>query len=113
MIYLKKSTRRIEAIYLHCTATKPRKYVSVETIRGWHVNGRGWSDIGYHYLIQPDGAVELGRDVDRGGDPDGDAEVGTVSCGMAGREFAQWHRQGGEQISGTRRPNAKKLSVSV
>lgn len=85
MIYLKKSKRRIEAIYLHCTATKPRKYVSVETIRSWHVNGRGWSDIGYHYLVQPDGVVEQGRDVDRGGAHVKDDNSHTIGVSMVGQ----------------------------
>ncbi|MFZ5942906.1 MAG: peptidoglycan recognition family protein [Bacillota bacterium] len=43
------------------------KWVSVdgEMIRGWHVNERGWSDIGYHYVVLPDGKVEVGRPLDK------------------------------------------------
>jgi N-acetyl-anhydromuramyl-L-alanine amidase AmpD len=37
--------------------------IGVETIRLWHVKERGWSDIGYHYVIRRDGTVEHGRDV--------------------------------------------------
>ena len=29
----------------------------VEIIRKWHVEGNGWSDIGYHYFIKKDGEV--------------------------------------------------------
>lgn len=32
-----------------------------EEIRGWHVNDRGWKDIGYHYVIAPDGSIAIGR----------------------------------------------------
>jgi len=39
--------------------------VDSETIRRWHVEERGWSDIGYHYVILPDGKIELGRPLDR------------------------------------------------
>jgi N-acetyl-anhydromuramyl-L-alanine amidase AmpD len=60
---MKKTKRRIEVIYVHCTATAPGKEVSVETIRQWHL-ARGFSDIGYHYIVQPDGRIDLGRDID-------------------------------------------------
>ena len=57
--------RNIDRIVLHCSATPEGKDYSVETIRDWHVNGRGWSDIGYHYVIRLDGSVELGRPIDK------------------------------------------------
>jgi N-acetyl-anhydromuramyl-L-alanine amidase AmpD len=34
--------------------------VDVETVRKWH-KGKGWKDIGYHFLIRKDGTVEEGR----------------------------------------------------
>lgn len=34
---------------------------TVDTVRDWHVNGRGWDDIGYHWFIEKDGAVRQGR----------------------------------------------------
>ena len=37
--------------------------IDAETIRDWHVNGNGWSDIGYHYVIKRNGLVEAGRPV--------------------------------------------------
>lgn len=36
---------------------------SAEMIRRWHVEERGWADIGYHYVIRYDGSVERGRDI--------------------------------------------------
>ena len=54
--------RKINKIILHCTATAEGKDYSVETIRKWHLK-RGWSDIGYHYLIGLDGTIHLGRPV--------------------------------------------------
>jgi N-acetyl-anhydromuramyl-L-alanine amidase AmpD len=35
--------------------------VDAEQIRGWH-KAKGWSDIGYHWLIRRDGTLEKGRD---------------------------------------------------
>src|SRR6056297_16416 len=33
----------------------------VRSIWDFHVNGRGWADIGYHYLIDPNGEIYQGR----------------------------------------------------
>ena len=54
--------REIKRVILHCTATTEGKDYSVETIRKWHLK-RGWSDIGYHYLIYLDGSINQGRNV--------------------------------------------------
>ena len=52
--------RKIEKIIVHCSATKPAQVVTVDTIRRWHL-ARGFSDIGYHYVIYQDGTVHKGR----------------------------------------------------
>jgi len=58
--------RDINKIILHCTATPEGRDVSVDTIRQWHLD-RGWSDIGYHYIIYLDGTIKEGRPVERQG----------------------------------------------
>lgn len=67
-LFLKRSRRKIDLILVHCTATPAGRDHTVEDIRGWHTakppRGRGWSDIGYHYVIYRDGSVHIGRDVD-------------------------------------------------
>ena len=60
-------TRHIDEIILHCSATREGQDISVETIRSWHVDGNGWSDIGYHFVILLDGTVETGRPLRRAG----------------------------------------------
>lgn len=52
--------RTINSIIIHCTATKPLAHINVNDVRRWH-RERGFSDIGYHYLILVDGTVETGR----------------------------------------------------
>ena len=52
--------RVINEIIIHCTATPEGREVKVAEIRRWHVQ-RGFSDIGYHYIIHLDGTVETGR----------------------------------------------------
>lgn len=59
---LKKSSRGINKIILHATATPDGREHDVEDITRWH-KARGFATIGYHYLIKLDGTVELGRDV--------------------------------------------------
>ena len=59
--------RNINKIILHCSATREGQDISTETIRGWHVNERGWSDIGYHFVVLLDGTVDKARPVERQG----------------------------------------------
>lgn len=47
-------------ITIHCSDTKNGQPCEIDTIRRWHVN-RGFTDIGYHAVIQPDGTVQRGR----------------------------------------------------
>ena len=59
--------RNIDKIIIHCSATIEGVNVSTSTIKRWHVQGRGWSDIGYHYVIGLDGAIDYGRPISRSG----------------------------------------------
>ena len=66
------SKRRIDEIIVHCTATPEGQDTTVEQIRKNHTapvskGGRGWSDIGYHYVVYRDGCVHNGRDVNVSG----------------------------------------------
>lgn len=48
-------------IVVHCAATKPTMDIGVREIRQWHVQERGWLDVGYHFVIRRNGTVEDGR----------------------------------------------------
>lgn len=57
----------VTEIILHCADTRP-DWMSgrplsekVAEIRRWHVQQRGWRDIGYHWVIDRDGAIAPGR----------------------------------------------------
>ena len=52
--------RKIDKIIVHCSATPKGKHFSAETIKSWHLK-RGFSDIGYHFIIHLDGSLEYGR----------------------------------------------------
>ena len=69
---LLKSKRVINEIIVHCTATPEGVDKTVAQIRANHVapvskGGRGWSDIGYHYVVYRDGCVHEGRNVNISG----------------------------------------------
>lgn len=56
--------RIINEIIIHCSATSEGKDYTVEQIRQWHKQ-RGFSDIGYHYVIYRDGSIHSGRPIER------------------------------------------------
>ena len=47
-------------LVVHCAATPADMDIGVKEIRHWHLQ-RGFSDVGYHYIIRRDGTVEKGR----------------------------------------------------
>ena len=59
---LKMSSRRINEIIVHCSATREGRDYTVADITKWHKQ-RGFNDIGYHYVIYRDGSLHNGRDV--------------------------------------------------
>jgi hypothetical protein len=82
--------RKITEIIIHCAATRPewmqgsKTSAKVAEIRRWHL-GNGWSDIGYHYLIDRDGTVAKGRDVSVTGAHVKGRNTGTIGiCLMGG-----------------------------
>jgi N-acetylmuramoyl-L-alanine amidase len=52
--------RDIRQIIIHCSATPEGRDVKASQIKKWHID-RGWSDIGYHYVIELDGTIRKGR----------------------------------------------------
>ncbi len=54
--------RQITSLVIHTADTPAGKFFNADDIRSWHIK-RGWSDIGYHYVILLDGTIELGRQI--------------------------------------------------
>ena len=52
--------RRIDMIILHCSATKEGQHFTAKDIDYWH-RLRGYTMIGYHFVVLLDGRVEEGR----------------------------------------------------
>lgn len=57
---MKKFTKPISEIIIHCTATPAGRDLHVSDITRYHLE-RGFETIGYHYLIALDGTIEPGR----------------------------------------------------
>ena len=55
--------RPINKVIIHCSATPEGRDVKTKEIKKWHLSN-GWSDIGYHYVIELDGKVVEGRPVE-------------------------------------------------
>lgn len=53
--------RKIDSIVIHCSDSDVPSHDNIETVRKWHVEERGWSDVGYHYFIRKNGDVHTGR----------------------------------------------------
>ncbi len=58
--------RKIDTLIWHCSATPEGREISVKEIDRWHKK-RGWSGIGYHKVVQLDGAVNEGRPMNKVG----------------------------------------------
>lgn len=54
--------RKVTEIIVHCSDTPAGRDDRAADIRRWHIDGNGWLDIGYHYVVCLDGSVEAGRD---------------------------------------------------
>jgi hypothetical protein len=57
--------RKINQIHVHHTGSNYAQHDNVHTIRKWHVENNGWSDIGYTYFISQGGNLFLGRPIER------------------------------------------------
>lgn len=58
--------RELNRIILHCTATRAGQQVNVKQIDKWH-RDRGWSGVGYHYVIYANGEIATGRNIRKKG----------------------------------------------
>lgn len=55
-----QTKRKINKIILHCSATREGQNFTTKDIDYWHKK-RGFTKIGYHYVIYLDGSVHIGR----------------------------------------------------
>ncbi len=99
--------RKIDKIIVHCSATREGVDYSVETIRSWH-KMRGWSDIGYHYLVHLDGSISYGRDINKIG-----AHVKGHNTGSIGICYVGGVETDGKTPKDTRTPEQKESLLDL
>jgi hypothetical protein len=64
--------RALREVIVHCTATRPDWMAArtlaekIDEVRRWH-RARGWRDIGYHFLIDRNGEIAVGRPLEQVG----------------------------------------------
>jgi len=85
--------RDVDRVFIHCSDSDVETHANVETIRAWHTNprpkGNGWSDIGYHWVINNHGAIWPGRPLERTPAAQRGHNRGTLAVCLTGRsEFA-------------------------
>lgn len=82
-VELLDTARQIKELIWHCTATPEGKDFTVADVRAWHKQ-RGWSDIGYHYVVYRDGRIMAGRPIGQTGAHVEGHNAGTVGCSYIG-----------------------------
>lgn len=55
-----RNPRKVKYLIVHCSATKAGQDFRAKDIDAWHKQ-RGFTSIGYHYVVDLDGKVEPGR----------------------------------------------------
>lgn len=51
---------KVKNITIHCSATQNLPSITKDVIKKWHTD-KGWSDIGYHAVIETSGMIRFGR----------------------------------------------------
>lgn len=91
--------REINAIVIHGAWTKTGVDVGAKEIREWHLD-RGFSDIGYHYVIRRDGTQEEGRPVEKPGAHVKGHNKDTIGiCLVGGRDDEGPHTSGLDEFA--------------
>ena len=93
--------RQINKIIIHCSATPEGRKTSAEEIKSWHLE-RGFSDIGYHYIVHLDGSISYGRNIDKiGAHSKGQNKMSIGVCYIGGLDECLDHKD-------TRTPQQKE-----
>lgn len=109
---ISSNPRNIKELIVHCSATPEGEDYTVEQIRQMHLT-RGFSDIGYHYVIYRDGSIHAGRDESiSGAHCTGHNSISIGICYIGGcppRSVKNWDKQGKD----TRTPQQKLALVKL
>jgi len=74
--------RKLTQIVIHHSGT-PR-LTTVSSIKAYHTNVKGWSDIAYHYIVDGYGRLQYGRPIDKRGAHARGANLNSVGICITG-----------------------------
>jgi N-acetylmuramoyl-L-alanine amidase len=83
-----RPNRPVDRVFLHCTASSYDHHDDIEVVRAWHL-GRGWADVGYHFMIHKDGSISAGRDLEKTPAAQKGHNKGTIAIAMHGGQDAK------------------------
>jgi hypothetical protein len=106
----------VREVILHCSATRP-EWLGASSlaakraeIRRWHMQDRGWRNIGYHWLIDFDGQRAAGRPETDIGAHVVDHNRGTIGICLIGGHGADADDMFGEHFTA---PQARTLRALI
>ena len=79
----------------------------IRSIQAYHMDARGWCDVGYHYLVTQDGTVWEGRPIKYRG-----AHVANSNSGNIGISFVGCFQSGDCGSIGTMQPSQAGLNIT-
>jgi len=86
---IKTPRRCVNRVFLHCSASDDESLSRnrlVEDVRAWH-RARGFSNVGYHFLIDKQGKVSPGRDMEKMPAAQKGHNTGTIAIMVHGLEL--------------------------
>lgn len=84
-----KPRRRVERVFLHCSASDVPAHDDVKVMDAWH-RARGWSGVGYHFFIKKDGTLQAGRDVEKTPAAQAGHNTGTIAICLHGLDIEKF-----------------------
>ena len=100
--------RRVTGLVVHCSANAEGVDIGAKEIKKFHIEKRGWCDIGYHFVIRIDGTIEPGRDLNKAGAHVADHNANTIGiCYVGGLEGT---RNSKGQIVTKKKPNGRDIA---
>lgn len=99
---IRKAKRSIYRIVIHCSATPEGKDFRKSDIDEWH-NAKDWNGCGYHYVVDLDGKIELGRYIEDKG-----AHAGVYNQGSVGICYIGGMDKNNKKAKDTRTPEQKE-----
>ena len=68
---------------MHCTTTPAASDIGAADVHRWHLH-RGWSGIGYHFVIRRNGQIEPGRGIEKKGAHVANFNAKSIGISLAG-----------------------------